>query len=211
MQATRQDILDYLRRHGRGSVKELGQLLGLTSTGIRQHLTILERDGLIEGHEERGRVGRPALVYGLTPCGDALYPKKYDSLASTLIEEMKTTIGSRGFQSLLRRVAVRFADGYQDMVEGKDLPERVEEVARIIEGEGCLVDTEREDGTYFIHRYTCPFPNVATTHTSLCSLHGEFIRRLLQADVRLISCIIRGDRCCTYRISAVSAHKSLQA
>ncbi len=79
MQVTRQDILDHLRRHGSGSVKELGQLLGLTSTGIRQHLTILERDGLIEAREERGRVGRPALVYTLTPQGDSLYPKKYDA------------------------------------------------------------------------------------------------------------------------------------
>jgi predicted ArsR family transcriptional regulator len=205
MQVTRQDILDHLRRHGSGSVKELGQLLGLTSTGIRQHLTILERDGLIEAREERGRVGRPALVYTLTPQGDSLYPKKYDALSSMLIEEVKATIGSRGLQGLLRRVAIRFADVYQDRVEGKDLPARIEEVVRIVEEEGCLVDTAREDGTYFFHRYTCPFPNVAAAHTGLCSLHGEFMRRLLQADVHLTSCIVQGDRCCTYEIRPASA------
>jgi len=205
MQVTRQDILDHLRRHGSGSVKELGQLLGLTSTGIRQHLTILERDGLIEAREERGRVGRPALVYTLTPQGDALYPKKYDALSSMLIEEVKATIGARGLQSLLRRVAIRFADVYQDRVEGKDLPARIEEVARIVEEEGCLVDTAHDNGTYFFHRYTCPFPNVAVTHTGLCSLHGEFMRRLLQADVHLTSCIVQGDRYCTYEIRPASA------
>jgi len=204
MQLTRQDILDYLRRHGRGSVKELGQLLGLTSTGIRQHLTILERDGLIEGREERGRVGRPALVYSLTRRGDSLYPKRYDSLAGMLLDEVKAMTGSKGLQSLLRRVAVRLTERYQDRVEGKDLPARVEEVARIIEEEGCLVDTAFQDGAYFIYRYTCPFPNVAIDHTSLCSLHVEFVRRLLQADARLISCIIRGDRSCTYRILPAS-------
>ena len=53
MQATRQQILDYLRREGRVTVKELDRLLGLTSTGIRQHLTVLERDGLVEAFEER--------------------------------------------------------------------------------------------------------------------------------------------------------------
>ncbi|HEY8490926.1 MAG TPA: winged helix-turn-helix transcriptional regulator, partial [Dehalococcoidia bacterium] len=62
MQATREAILRYLRREGRATVKELGRTLGLTSTGIRQHLTVLERDGLVESREERGRVGRPALV-----------------------------------------------------------------------------------------------------------------------------------------------------
>src|SRR5574341_863832 len=48
MQSTRQQILEYMQRHGRATVKELGTLLGLTSTGIRQHLTVLERDVLVE-------------------------------------------------------------------------------------------------------------------------------------------------------------------
>ncbi len=65
MQTTRQQILEYLQRHGRATVKELGQVLRLTSTGIRQHLTVLERDGLVVAREERGRVGRPTLVYTL--------------------------------------------------------------------------------------------------------------------------------------------------
>ena len=62
MQTTRQRILEHLQRHGQGTVKDLGQTLGLTSTGIRQHLTVLERDGLVLAREERGRVGRPTLV-----------------------------------------------------------------------------------------------------------------------------------------------------
>jgi predicted ArsR family transcriptional regulator len=200
MQSTRQDILDYLRRHRQGCVKELKDLLGLTSTGIRQHLTILERDGLITGSEERGRVGRPALVYSLTEQGDALYPKKYGLLAIMLLEEVKAMAGSQGLQTLLRRVAVRFAEPYLGRMEGKSLPDRVEEVARIIEEEGCLVNTAFEDGNYLIHRYTCPFPNVARVHSGLCALDVEFVRRLIKADARLVSCIVRGDRSCTYRI-----------
>ncbi|GAF88364.1 unnamed protein product, partial [marine sediment metagenome] len=75
IQSTRQQILQYLQRHGRATVKELGSLLSLTSTGIRQHLTVLERDGLVDAREERGRVGRPTLVYSLTEKADALFPK----------------------------------------------------------------------------------------------------------------------------------------
>ena len=94
MQSTRRSILDYMQRHGRATVKELGGLLGLTSTGIRQHLTVLERDGLVEAREERGRVGRPTLVYSLTDKADSLYPKRYDMLASVLLEE-RTVLGLR--------------------------------------------------------------------------------------------------------------------
>src|SRR3990172_11624065 len=94
MQATRRQILEYLQRHGSGTVKELGELLGLTSTGIRQHLTVLERDALVTAHEERGRVGRPTLVYSLTAEADSLFPKTYDLLASVLLEEIRATDGN---------------------------------------------------------------------------------------------------------------------
>ncbi len=101
MQSTRQQILEYLQRQGRATVKELGKLLGLTSTGIRQHLTVLERDGLVDTHEKRGRVGRPTLVYSLTEKADALFPKTYDALASVLLEEIRSSQGNERLYGLL--------------------------------------------------------------------------------------------------------------
>lgn len=110
MQATRRQILEHLRKHGQATVKDLGSVLGLTSTGIRQHLTVLERDGLVHAREERGHVGRPALVYSLSEAGESLYPKMYDELANAVLEEAHAAAGSEKFQSVLRRVAVRFAE-----------------------------------------------------------------------------------------------------
>jgi predicted ArsR family transcriptional regulator len=202
MQPTRREILDYLRRNGKGSVRELGELLGLTSTGIRQHLTILERDGLIEGHEERGRVGRPALVYSLTALGDALYPKKYAALASLLLEEIRSTSGDDGIRDILNRVAARKAEAYLNRLSDLDLRARVAEVAAIIEEEGCLISTSFEDGAFVIQRLTCPYPDVARAHKDLCYLDSQFISRLLEAPAKLESRVICGDPACVYRIEA---------
>lgn len=202
MQPTRRQILDFLRRYGKGSVRELGDLLGLTSTGIRQHLTVLERDGLIEGREERGRVGRPALVYSLTGLGDALYPKKYASLASLLLEEVRSTGGDDGVRELLRRAAERKAQPYVGRMAGMDLPARMAELARIIEAEGCLVSTSFEGGAYFLNRLTCPYPDVARAHRDLCYLDSQFVGRLMEAPVHLETCIVQGDASCSYRIEA---------
>jgi hypothetical protein len=85
---------------------------------------VLERDALVQAHEERGHVGRPALVYRLTEHGDALYPKLYDSLASVLLNELRTIAGADALQKVLRRVASRFAEPYMDRVEGRPLAER---------------------------------------------------------------------------------------
>jgi len=203
MQSTRGRMLEYLQRNGRATVKDLGQLLGLTATGIRQHLTVLERDGLVTAREERGRVGRPTLVYSLTKEADALFPKTYDVLASVLLEEIRATDGNEKLHSLLHNVAERLAAPYRDRVEGKPAGDRVKETARIMEEQGCLVDVSESDGEYFIDEYTCPFPKTAERDRAVCALHVDFVRILSGDDARLTRSLLRGERACTYRIRPV--------
>ena len=200
MQATRQQILDELRRSGRVTVKLLAERLRLTPTGIRQHLAVLERDGLVEAHEERGHVGRPALVYRLTDAGDALYPKKYDELATGLIEEARALLGPATLQRLLKRVAGRFARPYQARLEGRPLRERLDETARIIGERGNVAQSRWCGGDFLIEKHTCPFWSVATQNSAVCALDVEFVRQLAGADARLSTSLLRGDDCCTFRI-----------
>ena len=205
MQATRQQILDYLRRQGRATVKDLDSFLDLTPTGVRQHLTVLEREGLVTAHEDRGRVGRPALVYKLTEKGDALYPKSYDQLANVLIEEVRELAGAQALQTLLRRVASRFAEPYKERLEGRPLSERVLEASQIIQERGCLTECSQDGDDWLIKQYTCPFPNVAGQNSCVCSLDVEFVRQLVGADARLTTSLLRGDDACTFRIRPVDA------
>ena len=209
MQATRQEILDYLRRQGELTVRQLGDLLSLTSTGVRQHLAVLERDGLVQVREARGRIGRPALVYSLTPTGYALFPNRHDDLANLLLEEIRASAGSKGLQAILMRVAARSAEPYEERLRGKDLQGRVGEAAAIINERGCVADcTAGEPDEYLINQYTCPFPNVARSNSGVCALEVDFVRRLSGGDARLVRSLLRGDRCCTYRVRPAqpSAH-----
>jgi predicted ArsR family transcriptional regulator len=200
MQTTRQQILEHLQRHGRATVKELGQLLHLTSTGIRQHLTVLERDGLVLASEERGRVGRPTLVYTLTEKAETLFPKGYDELATALLEEIRAEEGSERLYELLHRVAQRLAESFWERVQGKSLAQRVEETALILQEQGCLVDWEQRDSEFFLHEFTCPLSKMAKQDSSVCTLHLELVRLLTGADTRLVRSLLRGERACTYRI-----------
>jgi predicted ArsR family transcriptional regulator len=210
MQATRQDILDYIRRHGEATVRNLASVLNLTTTGIRQHLAVLERDGLVKVRETRGRVGRPALVYSLTPAGDALFPHRYDELSNLLLEEIRALSGTRGLQSVLMRLAARTAEPYQGRMQGKGLRGRVEEAVAVVNERGCLADaTPGEEGDYLINQYTCPFPNVARLHRGVCAMEVEFINQLTGGDARLTNSLLRGDHCCTYRVRPAAAQSPL--
>jgi predicted ArsR family transcriptional regulator len=203
MQATRQAILDHLHRESHATVKALAETLALTATGVRQHLTVLERDGLVQAHEERGRVGRPAYVYSLTPQGEALYPKHYDTLANLLIEEIRALAGTDALQRVLRRISARMADQRMERVEGRSLAERVCETAAVLREMGCIAECEQRGGEFYLHQCTCPYPNVARRNSGVCALEVDFVRRLTGADARLVTSLLRGDRACTYRIRPV--------
>ena len=45
---TRQEILDLLRRRGQMTAAELSESLGIGAVGVRQHIALLERDGLVQ-------------------------------------------------------------------------------------------------------------------------------------------------------------------
>jgi predicted ArsR family transcriptional regulator len=200
MQATRRQILGYLHRQGSATVRDLTRLLGLTATGVRQHLTTLERDGLVDAHEVRGKVGRPAHVYRLTQHGEAQYPNSYDTLANLLLEEVRAMAGADALQQLMRRVSSRLAARYTERTEGRPLEERVETAAGILREMGCDVECEQQGDEFFIRQCTCPYPNVARSHSAVCALEVDFVRRLTGADARLTSSLLRGDGACTYRI-----------
>jgi predicted ArsR family transcriptional regulator len=200
MQTTRQEILDFLHNERNGTVKDFARRFNLTPTGVRQHLTVLEREGLIEAREERGRVGRPAYVYALTDKGEALYPKRYDVLANLLMEEVRTVAGADALQRILRRVSDRMAQQGRDRVEGKPLGERVETAAEMLREQGCVAFAEERDGVYYLSQCTCPYPAVARRNSAVCALEVDFVRRVTGGDARLVSSLLRGDRACVYRV-----------
>ena len=194
MQATRQQILDYLREHGEATVKELSHVLGLTATGVRQHLTVLEQDGLLDSAEVRGRVGRPALRYTLTDAADALYPKRYEEFAGALLSEVRSAYGAEGLQRVVRGVAHRFAEEMRPEVPttGSD-QERVEAVARALRRREIVADWERDGEALLLHERSCPYPEIARQHSVSCAMDVALVRELTGMDARLTECVVRGD------------------
>src|SRR4029450_9957402 len=79
--STRERILLLLRRHGRATAPQLARQLDLSVVGIRRHLPVLERDGLVEATVEKPARGRPTAVYRLTDAGLETFPRHYDELA----------------------------------------------------------------------------------------------------------------------------------
>lgn len=201
MQSTRWGILEILKRKGQSSVDDLAEALKLTPMGIRQHLMILQRDGLVEATEVRRKTGRPHYVFSLTESANELFPRRYHHLLHMLIEEIKSESGPEGLERLLGRLADKVVEGSKDRVAGKGFEARVAETAKLLEEGGSLAEWSPQNGGYVIKEFNCPYYFVASRHPELCVVSKEIISRLVDADVERTECLLNDAVSCTYVIT----------
>lgn len=202
MQATRKEILDILRREGQATVDNLSRRLALTSTCVRQHLSVLERERLVVFQEVRRKLGRPQYVYALTPFADDLFPKSYHLLTTWLLDELKAVEGEQKAGLLLEGMARRWASSLSSRLGGQTLEERVGELVALLQEEGHLVEWEKGEGGFLIHEYDCRFHRVAQVHPEVCSLESSMLAQVLGTAVEPLECLLRGQGRCTYGIPA---------
>src|SRR5438105_966252 len=68
-------ILRLLQKRGQASIKDMELTLGVTATAVREQLSHLMAEGVVDAVRVRGEVGRPFYVYHLTDKAQELFPK----------------------------------------------------------------------------------------------------------------------------------------
>ena len=206
--STRSEILILLKRSGGRSVAELAGELGLAPITVRQHLTRLERDGLLIADRCHNGTGRPHYVFRLTAKAHAAaFPRRSDRLIELLVREIGNMDGSEleGISSsermclVLRRVAQRLADEYAPLLGGWPLQERVSFVTEVMHAEGGLAEWERTALGYEIRDFNCIFHRLLEHEASaVCEWHQYFLSNTLAVEVRAAPCSDTVERCCRF-------------
>jgi predicted ArsR family transcriptional regulator len=195
-ESTRGQIVTLLRRSGR-TVEDLARALDLTDNGVRAHLAILERDGIVR---QRGSVrrssggGKPAYIYELTEEAEDLFPKAYEPVLSRLLDVLSNRVGSEESEELLKSVGRRLAEEHS--VRTNDAHARLESAVEIFNELGGLAELEERDGTLVIRGYSCPLAGVTPDHPEVCRMAETLITEL--AGVPVYEHCDRGERprCC---------------
>ena len=195
-------IIEHLQRNGAATIKELEQLLGITTTAVRQHLNNLQADGYIERKAVHAGVGRPHHAYAVTAKAQEIFACHCDDLALTLLEEVFDLEGSEQAGKLLARVGNRLADRYQHSVRSEGLIDRVGELADALYQRGVLTDVqEGDDNTFILHTYNCPYHELAQEHREICEMDKAMLQQVLGTNVNLTNCIMDGHHGCSFVVS----------
>jgi predicted ArsR family transcriptional regulator len=208
---TRTEILTLLKRNGGHSVAELAQELGLAPITVRQHLTRLERDGLLLSERRARDSGRPHHVFRLTAKAHAAaFPRRSDRLIELLVREieglegreLEGLTGHAKTHLLLRRVAARLGDEYAPLIGPWALAERVAFVTEVMHAEGGMAEWEQVAGGYEVRDFNCLFHRLlGHAGDEVCEWHLHFLSHTLAADVRAAPCSDTVGQCCRFVVA----------
>ena len=195
-ESTRGQIVTLLRRSGR-TVEDLARALGLTDNGIRAHLAVLERDGIVRqrGSVRRGSGGgKPAYMYELTLEAEDLFPKAYEPAFSRLLDVLAERLGPEESEALLRSVGRGLAEGRT--VATHDTHARLEAATGVLNELGGLAELEERDGAYVIRGYSCPLAAVTPDHPEVCRMAEALVTEVAGVPVHERCDRSERPRCC---------------
>jgi predicted ArsR family transcriptional regulator len=162
---TRQEILNLLRRRGQMTAAELSESLGIGAVGVRQHIALLERDGLVHTAAVRRGVGRPSHLYALTPAAEALFPRRYDRLLMDALEFISEQGGPAAIDSFFARRRHKLAEQYAPRLAGKQRGAQVAELAEILTEQGYMAEWhDLPGGGFALVEHNCPVDCAARAH-----------------------------------------------
>ncbi len=210
--STKQDILQFLLKHGQATAHTLAEALDISPQAVRRHLKDLEADDLILHHTVQEGPGRPNHLYELSQMGRAQFPANYDRFALSLLDTLAETVGEEGMGSILRKQWQRKALEYRQQLGKGSLRDRVERLANLRRAEGYMAEwypvEASQVGTgpitqFMLTEHHCAISSVAESFPSVCGHELEmFAAALPDCVVERTHWINDGEHRCGYLIQA---------
>ncbi len=201
---TREAILYLLKTRDGSTAKDLAERIGVSATAIRQLLTTLSGDGLVESSSVKQAQGRPTHVYNLTSPGHDLFPDSYRQTAVQMLEAVREIGGEAMVRDVLDRQLEGLEQKYRERLEGLSLDERLAAIDRLRSDEGFMVELEEGvdegDGQAIVERH-CPIYAVAKAFPGLCAAEHSLLERVLNTKLKLTHLMTDGESYCRFAVA----------
>lgn len=197
-------LLHALKSAGPQTAGTLGERLGMTAPGARQHLVRLAKLGLVDSQDRPVARGRPRKYWHLTERGHGRFPDRHDDLTLELLDATRQVFGPDGLDRLIRHREAETLARYRRAVGAHEaLADRVSALANLRSQEGYMAAwTCEPEGGFLLVENHCPICAAASACQGFCRSELEIFRAVLGPGVAVerTDHIVAGARRCAYRI-----------
>jgi predicted ArsR family transcriptional regulator len=191
-------LVELLRRRGPMSVSELADATDVTATAVRQRLSRLMGQGLIQREATRAGRGRPSHRYSLSDKARRQAGTNYADLAIMLWEQIRTVTDPEVRRGLLQRIAGGMAQLYAGQVQGLTTFDRMESLQRLFAERRVPIEVETNGQSPVLTVLDCPYPELAEKDRGICAVEKMLFAELLASPLRLSQCRLEGHTCCQF-------------
>ena len=195
-----------LKTRGPQSVKILSKQLDITTMGVRQHLTELEKKRLVsQTREEKQTRGRPVHLWKLTQAGHQHFPDSHSQVTLELINVIRTTLGEDTLNELVDKRNEDLLEHYRQVLNtlGDELLPRIEKLAELRSEEGYMAEVRLTPDGWLLIENHCPICTAAEACQQFCRSELNMFQELLsnRARVERVDHLLAGARRCAYKIT----------
>lgn len=179
-------VIDELKVSGGLPIPELCRRLGGSYMGMKDQCDRLVKLGYLEKWRlPRTEVGRPEIMYRLTPKADAIFPQAGVGLSLELLDAARSLFGDTAPERLLLQYFGQLRERWKPrLTKGKSLVERATLLSALREKEGCFgrcrYDAERG---FRIEEYHHPLQAVFAVYPGAIALELRMMEELLGTRV----------------------------
>jgi len=175
-------IIETLKRTQGLSVNELGERLKLSYMGVKQHCEELERQGYVDTWRRPKPVGRPELVYRLTPKAQTFFPTASNGATIEILNAANRLYGHAAAEKLLFSVFTAKTDEYMRRLSAQTLLELAEMLAKIRDHEGYMSEVSSREQIVVVEHHS-PILDLVDAFPLIRRLEREMFERILGVRV----------------------------
>jgi len=197
-------VLIEIKRAYRLTAKELATRLGISLNAVRHHLKELEAEALVEYERQHRGVGAPAFAYRLSAAGEALFPRRYESTLTELLDYVVEHDGRATAVAVLEARYDALTRRLQSELAGATPAQRMAAVTRLLSDEGYMAEGTASAETGTLIEHNCAIQAVAQRFPEICAAEARFLAAALNAEVDRQGHILSGCSACEYRVRFTS-------
>ncbi|WP_175176514.1 helix-turn-helix transcriptional regulator [Achromobacter pestifer] len=204
-------VLMTLKTRGPQSIAVIAKAMDVTAEAVRQQMTRLHADGLVDSESHSAGRGRPTQIWFLTEAGHGRFPDTHAEMTVQMIGAVRQVFGDEGVEKLIQVRETAMLNSYhQVMLGAKDLGSRLERLVQMRSSEGYMAELRKEGAGYLFIENHCPICSAAKACMGFCRSELELFRAVLGTDVQVEreEHILVGARRCAYRVTPLGKSKA---